>query len=184
MDRETEITLALSSCPASVAGKAAVYALEGTGYVKVRDSRNGFTAIVQHSQPASQEPQCMDAEGTHGLGLGRQSRGASLCRRGRQPACAHHRSAQLPRGPWCGRRKALRWSAVIGFSEFFVPSLFCFARVKRPREGEDSSVRMAAEPDKVAAELRRTGVVGSVHEKNVRQGRGERRSLGRRRGVS
>ena len=83
-----------------------------------------------------------------------------------------------------GARKALRWSAVIGFSEFFVPSLFCFARVKRPREGEDSSVRMAAEPDKVAAELRRTGVVGSVHEKNVRQGRGERRSLGRRRGVS
>jgi hypothetical protein len=38
--------------------------LEKTGYVKVRDSQNGFTAIVQHSQPTSQEPQCIDAEGT------------------------------------------------------------------------------------------------------------------------
>ena len=64
MEREKEIALALSACPAPVAGKAAVYVLESTGYVRVRDSQNGFTAIVQHSQPASQEPQCMDAEGT------------------------------------------------------------------------------------------------------------------------
>ena len=45
-------------------GKAALYVLEKSGYVKVRDSQNGFTAIVQHSQLTSQEPQCMDAEGT------------------------------------------------------------------------------------------------------------------------
>ena len=64
MDREKEIALALGACPASVAGKAAVYVLDTGGYVKVRDSQNGFTAIVQHSQPTSQEPQCMDAEGT------------------------------------------------------------------------------------------------------------------------
>jgi len=64
MDRQKEIALALSACPQSVASKAAVYVLERAGYVKVRDSQNGFTAIVQHSQPASQEPQCMDAEGT------------------------------------------------------------------------------------------------------------------------
>jgi len=64
MDRQKEIALALSSCPPSVASKAAVYVLDKSGYIKVRDSQNGFTAIVQHSLPTSQEPQCMDAEGT------------------------------------------------------------------------------------------------------------------------
>ena len=64
MDRQKEIALALSACPESVADKAAVYVLEKSGYVKVRESQNGFTAIVQHSQLTTQEPQCMDAEGT------------------------------------------------------------------------------------------------------------------------
>src|SRR3974390_3155745 len=64
MDREKEIALALSACPPSVATKAAVYVLQKSGYVKVRDSQNGFTAIVQHALPNSQDPQCMDAEGT------------------------------------------------------------------------------------------------------------------------
>ena len=64
MDREKEIALALSACPPSVASKAAVYVLDTSGYVKVRDSENGFTAIVQHSLPTSQEPRCMDVEGT------------------------------------------------------------------------------------------------------------------------
>ena len=64
MDRQREIALALSACPPPVASKAAVYVLEKSGYVKVRDSENGFTAIVQHSMPTSQEPLCMDAEGT------------------------------------------------------------------------------------------------------------------------
>jgi len=64
MNREKEIALALSACPPSVAGKAAVYVLDKSGYVKVRDTRNGFTAIVQHSLPTAQEPRCMDAEGT------------------------------------------------------------------------------------------------------------------------
>jgi hypothetical protein len=63
MDRQTEIALALSSCPAAVAPEAAVYVLEKSGYVKVRDSQNGFAAIVQHALPTSQDPQCMDAEG-------------------------------------------------------------------------------------------------------------------------
>ena len=63
MDRQKEIALALSACPPSVAGKAAVYVLDRGGYIKVRDSGNGFTAIVQHAVPASQDPQCMDAEG-------------------------------------------------------------------------------------------------------------------------
>jgi hypothetical protein len=63
MAREREVALALSACPPPVASKAAVYVLEKAGYVKVRDSQNGFTAIVQHSLPNSQEPRCMDAEG-------------------------------------------------------------------------------------------------------------------------
>jgi len=64
MDRDKEIALALSACPPSVASKAAVFVLDRAGYIKVRDSENGFTAIVQHAVPASQDPQCMDAEGT------------------------------------------------------------------------------------------------------------------------
>jgi len=64
MDRPKEIALALSACPPSIADKAGVYVLERSGYVKVRDSQNGFTAIVQHALPISQDPQCMDAEGT------------------------------------------------------------------------------------------------------------------------
>src|SRR5262249_17920734 len=64
MDRQKEIALALSACPPSVASKAAVYILDRAGYIKVRDGENGFTAIVQHAVPTSQDPQCMDAEGT------------------------------------------------------------------------------------------------------------------------
>ncbi len=64
MDRQKEIALALSACPPSVANKAGVYVLDRGGYIKVRDSENGFTAIVQHAVRASQDPQCMDAEGT------------------------------------------------------------------------------------------------------------------------
>jgi hypothetical protein len=63
MERQKEVALALSACPPPVASKAAVYVLEKPGYVKVRDSQNNFTAIVQHAMPNSQEPQCMDAEG-------------------------------------------------------------------------------------------------------------------------
>jgi len=84
MDRPTEMALALSACPASIAGKAAVYVLERTGYVRVRDSENGFTAIVQHSLPTSQEPQCMDAEGTRTL-LPRILKIAELRAQGKSP---------------------------------------------------------------------------------------------------
>ena len=62
MDRAKEIALALSACPPSIATKTAVYVLEKSGYVKVRNGENSFTAIVQHATPNSQEPQCMDAE--------------------------------------------------------------------------------------------------------------------------
>jgi len=64
IERQKEIALALSACPRSVVGKAGVYVLEKSGYVKVRDSQNGFTAIVGHVLPNSVEPQCMNAEAT------------------------------------------------------------------------------------------------------------------------
>lgn len=84
MDREKEVALALSACPPSVADKAAVYVLEKSGYIRVRDSQNGFTAIVQHALPISQDPQCMDAEGTRTL-LPRYLKVAELRAQGKTP---------------------------------------------------------------------------------------------------
>jgi hypothetical protein len=84
MDRQREITLALSACPAPVAEKAGVYVLDSSGYVKVRESQNDFTAIVQHSVPGAQEPQCMDAEGTRTI-LPRILKVAELRAQGKSP---------------------------------------------------------------------------------------------------
>src|SRR5260370_41963503 len=84
MDRQKEIALALSACPPSVASKAAVYVLDKSGYVKVRDSQNGFTAIVQHSLPTAQEPQGMDTEGTRTF-LPRMLKVAHLPAHGKSP---------------------------------------------------------------------------------------------------
>lgn len=84
MDRNKEISMALSACPPSVADKAAIYVLDKSGYVKVRDSQNGFTAIVQHSVPGAQEPQCMDAEGTRSF-LPRMLKVAELRADGKSP---------------------------------------------------------------------------------------------------
>ena len=84
MDRDKEIALALSACPPELATGAAVYVLEKNGYVKVRDSTNGFTAIVQHAVPASQDPQCMDAEGSRII-LPRYLKVAELRAQGRSP---------------------------------------------------------------------------------------------------
>jgi hypothetical protein len=84
MDRQKEIALALSSCPPSAASTAAIYVLDTSGYVKVRDSQNGFTAIVQHALPTSQEPQCMDAEGTRTF-LPRVLKVAELRAQGKSP---------------------------------------------------------------------------------------------------
>ncbi|MFN0061879.1 MAG: hypothetical protein ACKVPX_05105 [Myxococcaceae bacterium] len=63
MDRQSEVALALSAGPKSVADGAGVYVLEKAGYVKVRDSKNGFVCVVDHRIPNAVEPQCMDAEG-------------------------------------------------------------------------------------------------------------------------
>ena len=84
MDREKEMALALSACPPSLASQAAVYVLDELGYVKARDGENDFTAIVQHSLPTTQEPQCMDAEGARTL-LPRILKVAELRAQGKPP---------------------------------------------------------------------------------------------------
>ena len=62
-EREREITLALEAAPASVTAKAGVLVLDKTGYVKARESQNGFVCLVDHRIPNAVEPQCLDAEG-------------------------------------------------------------------------------------------------------------------------
>jgi hypothetical protein len=84
MDRQREIALALSSCPSTLAERAGVYVLEASGYVRVRESQNGFAAIVQHSVPGAQEPQCMDAEGVRTI-LPRILKVAELRAQGKSP---------------------------------------------------------------------------------------------------
>lgn len=64
LDRAKEVEAALKACPSHVQANAGVYALEKTGFVKVRDSKNGFTAIINRTLVNSFEPQCLDAEGT------------------------------------------------------------------------------------------------------------------------
>ena len=61
---EEKITLAESAAPQEVSGKATIYSLERTGYVKVRDGSNGFTCFVVRTTPRSSEPTCFDAQGT------------------------------------------------------------------------------------------------------------------------
>ena len=63
LDRDHEIALALEAGPASVTAKAGVWVHDKTGYIKARDSENGFVCIVDHRIPTAVEPQCMDAEG-------------------------------------------------------------------------------------------------------------------------
>jgi hypothetical protein len=62
--REKEIALALSGAPEHLRTGAGVYVLERSGFVKVRDSANGFTCIVNRDHPLNQKPVCFDAEGT------------------------------------------------------------------------------------------------------------------------
>lgn len=65
--QEAEMGLALSACPPAVTSGAGVYVLGPTGYARARETTNGFNALVQHSMPGAQEPQCMDAEGSRTL---------------------------------------------------------------------------------------------------------------------
>ena len=64
LPREKEIALALSAAPEHLRKGAGVYVLERNGFVKVRDSANSFTCIVNRDHPLNQKPVCFDAEGT------------------------------------------------------------------------------------------------------------------------
>jgi hypothetical protein len=62
--RDKEMELALSAAPEHLRNGAGVYVLERNGYLKVRESTNGFTCIVNRDHPLSLKPVCFDAEGT------------------------------------------------------------------------------------------------------------------------
>ena len=64
LPREREVASALAAAPASVAAQAGVYVLERNGYVKVRDSKNGFNCLIEREVAESFEPECFDAEGS------------------------------------------------------------------------------------------------------------------------
>jgi hypothetical protein len=64
LPKEEKIKLAESAAPAEISGKATVYVLEHTGYVKVRAGMNGFTCFVDRQNPLNLEPTCFDAEGS------------------------------------------------------------------------------------------------------------------------
>jgi len=64
LPREERIKLTESAAPPEISGKATVYLLERTGYVKVRQGSNGFSCIVDRQTPLNQEPTCFDAEGS------------------------------------------------------------------------------------------------------------------------
>lgn len=64
LPREERIKLAESAAPPEISGKATVYLLERTGYVKVREGTNGFSCLVDRQTPLNLEPTCFDAEGS------------------------------------------------------------------------------------------------------------------------
>jgi hypothetical protein len=64
LPREERIKLALSAAPPEISGKATVYLLERSGYVKVQDGTNGFSCFVDRQNPLNLEPTCFDAEGS------------------------------------------------------------------------------------------------------------------------
>ena len=64
LPREARIELAESAAPPEISGKATVYVLERTGYVKAREGTNGFSCFVDRQTPWNSEPTCFDAEGS------------------------------------------------------------------------------------------------------------------------
>jgi hypothetical protein len=64
LPREEKIKLAESAAPPEISGKATVYVLDQTGYVKVREGSNGFSCFVDRQAPVNLEPTCFDAEGS------------------------------------------------------------------------------------------------------------------------
>jgi hypothetical protein len=63
LDRDKEIETALGSAPPEVRARAGVYVLEERGFVKVRESQNGFNCIIER-RGKHLSPMCYDAEGS------------------------------------------------------------------------------------------------------------------------
>lgn len=59
-----ETRLALDAAPAHLRAGAGVYVLRERGFVRVRESSNGFTCLVNRDHPRALKPTCWDAEGT------------------------------------------------------------------------------------------------------------------------
>ena len=64
IDRDLEIATALSAAPPEVRPHAGVYVLEQNGFVKVRESQNGFNCIIERRANHT-APMCYDAEGSN-----------------------------------------------------------------------------------------------------------------------
>lgn len=64
LSREEKIKLAESAAPPEISGKATVYVLERTGYLKAREGTNGFACFVDRQTPLNSEPTCFDTEGS------------------------------------------------------------------------------------------------------------------------
>lgn len=64
LTREDKVKLAESAAPTEVSGKATIYVLESTGYLKVREGTNGFSCLVDRQMLWNLEPTCFDAEGS------------------------------------------------------------------------------------------------------------------------
>jgi hypothetical protein len=69
LDKEKEIEMALSAAPENLRTDAAVYLLGPKGYVKVRDSKNGFHCLVEREGEGTLGPICFDTEGSQTLML-------------------------------------------------------------------------------------------------------------------
>jgi len=61
---EEEIRVALSAAPEHLRAEAGVLALTANGWTTARESRNGFTCVVNRDHPLNRKPTCYDAEGT------------------------------------------------------------------------------------------------------------------------
>ncbi len=63
MEQGREVEMALSAAPEDLRAAAGVYVLQRSGFVKVRESRNGFNCVVER-RSGHLAPKCYDAEGS------------------------------------------------------------------------------------------------------------------------
>lgn len=64
LPRDREVAMALGAAPDHLRDKCGVYVLEASGFVRVRESLNGFTCVVNRDHPLALKPTCWDAEGS------------------------------------------------------------------------------------------------------------------------